>query len=111
MGPPPAALGLTSPRTCRGPHPEPLRPSEQAVANRCVSRASGPDAYVLASSDGLREGGAALPHEMEWHMKRLCQRCGVSPDGSAQSEPHASTRARLEKVLLWRDRPTSSPSK
>jgi hypothetical protein len=54
-------------------------------------------------SGSLPGGGAARPLEMEWHMKRLCQRCGVI---SYLLAPNASPTLRPEldwkMVLLWR---------
>ena len=63
-----------------------------------------------AMGNGLRVCGAARPLEMEWHMKRLCQRCGVISDRLA---PNASSTLRSEPnwkwVLLWRNNQRHRP--
>jgi len=54
--------------------------------------------------------GTAPPLEMEWHMKRLCQRCGVSSSWLIYA---TSLTLRPEPdwkwVLLWRDNQRHRP--
>jgi hypothetical protein len=48
--------------------------------------------------------------EMEWHMKRLCQRCGVIPDRLV-SDAGRTLRPEPDRkwVLLWRDNQRHRP--
>jgi len=67
----------------------------------------------IARGKVLSRGGAAAAQlylTMEWHMKRLCHRCGVS---ASSLSPMASLTLRPEPdfkwVLLWRDNQRHRP--
>ena len=91
-------------------------PSRTAAPNRAEPSLLAPPepwargANAFAARNGLLECGAARPLEMEWHMKRLCQRCGVISDRLA---PNASCTLRPEPdwkwVLLWRNNQRHRP--
>ena len=90
------------------------------IPNRCTKRAKPPPnlrawdrsvrgPQALASSGGSREVGAARPLEMEWHMKRLCQRCGVDPERLARASLTPRPEPDWKWVLLWRDNQRHRP--
>ena len=58
----------------------------------------------------LRHQRGTTSHEMEWHMKRLCHRCGVVSDWL---DPSRSRAIRPEPdwtwVLLWRENQRHRP--
>jgi hypothetical protein len=55
------------------------------------------------------DGDAAPPIEMEWHMKRLCQRCGVFSDPLAPASLTLDPEPDFKWVLLWRDNQRHRP--
>ena len=112
MGPPPAALGFLRARAR-------AFPSRTAVVahalprQRCLSgcpRAARRWFSARIALPRLAQCGTAPPHEMEWHMKRLCQRCGVSSSWLTNA---MSLTLRPEPdwkwVLLWRDNQRHRP--
>jgi hypothetical protein len=81
-------------------HPKPLDTIERIRRDR-AGRAG---AFPIAKHVRRLGCKPAPPIQMEWHMKRLCQRCRVSPSSldlaanlTLQPEPD------LKWVLLWRD--------
>ena len=108
MGPPLAALGLMSPRTSRPPSRTAAPEPSKAVAGARPGP-DGPGLQVFRDGAAVRSG-TARPLEMEWHMKRLCHRCGVFP---SRLVPDASRTLRPEPdwkwVLLWRDNQRHRP--
>ena len=91
------------------PHPEPLRFQKRA-ASTARPEPTGRGSWAYALVGDLPESGAARPLEMEWHMKRLCQRCGVISDLPA-SNASRTLRPELDwkMVLLWRSNQRHRP--
>jgi len=107
MGPPLAALGLTLPRIAAAPSRTAVLQPVKAAAYACW--ASSPGARASMPRRLITEP-RSMTLEMEWHMKRLCQRCGVIPDRLVTD---ASRTLRPEPdwkwVLLWRDNQRHRP--
>ena len=110
MGPPLAALGLSSPRTIAAPIPN--RCAQNAKLPNHALRAYRPGPCVPACVGSPPENrcsttsGDGVAHEAPlstvWRGFRLAR---------AQREPHASTRARLENGAPVAQLPTSPSSK
>ena len=97
MGPPLAALGAFFPRNF-------AVPSQAAGHTRERLPETGPawaSCPRASARGGVSDAKPALPLEMEWHMKRLCQRCrvsGTSLDPTLILDPDPG-----RVLLLWRD--------
>jgi hypothetical protein len=91
--------------------PEPLRQARQCQPQQ-ASSARRPQRALLSlrSAAAYAIVSAALPHEMEWHMKRLCHRCGVRID---RIDANTSRPLRPERdwiwMLLWRENQRHRP--
>jgi hypothetical protein len=106
MGPPLAALGLTLPRIAAAPSRTAVLQPVKAAANACWHRALG----FEPQPRGFITEPRSMTLEMEWHMKRLCQRCGVIPDRLV-SDAGRTLRPEPDRkwVLLWRDNQRHRP--
>ena len=109
MRPPSAALGLSYPHNDRGLIPNRWFQPKHSAAKDFAEPIGLGDWSVAMPSFGIG-CKPAPPIEMEWHMKRLCHRCGVSP---SLLSPKASLTLQPEPdfkwVLLWRDNQRHRP--
>ena len=108
-GPPLAALGLPSPRTSRGPVP-----NRRAIIGKWPAvlalALSGRGGIVRANERPPMPSLRGTTQEMEWHMKRPCQRCSVISDRLELSASHTlQPEPNWQWKLLWRERQRHRP--
>src|SRR6185436_19672267 len=107
MGPPLAALGLTSPRTCRGPLPNRCAQPSRAVLP-VPPEPCGPGSLVVCDRERrARVGPSTTSRDGVAHEAPLSTVWRDFASARTQRELHASTRARLEVGAPVAQQPTT----